>query len=104
MEENPIKVELGSHTDCRGSFEYNEVLSQNRAESAVRYLTAAGISPDRITAKGYGEYKLTNKCADGVRCTEADTRLTAVPSQDPGLYGRNADKSLFNRIYSKKVM
>ncbi len=70
MKENPVKVELGSHTDSRGTFEYNETLAQNRAESAVGYLVDAGIDPERLIAKGYGEYQLTNECADGVPCTD----------------------------------
>ena len=69
MKENAINVELGSHTDCRGSFDYNDRLSQNRAESAVKYIISTGIDNNRITAKGYGEHQLTNKCADGVSCS-----------------------------------
>lgn len=69
MNENPINVELGSHTDCRGTFAYNDNLSQNRAESAVNYIISTGIDKNRITAKGYGERQLTNKCSDGVNCT-----------------------------------
>lgn len=72
MKENPINVELGSHTDCRGSFSYNDRLSQNRAKSAVDYIISQGIDQSRITAKGYGEHQLVNKCADGVNCTEAE--------------------------------
>ena len=72
LKKYPIKVELGSHTDSRGSFKYNETLSQKRAESAVKYIVSKGISKDRITAKGYGEYRLKNKCADGVECTEEE--------------------------------
>jgi outer membrane protein OmpA-like peptidoglycan-associated protein/tetratricopeptide (TPR) repeat protein len=68
-ENSPITIELGSHTDSRGSFKYNERLSERRAESAVDYIVKHGISKDRITAKGYGEYKLVNKCSDGVDCT-----------------------------------
>lgn len=76
MRENPINVELGSHTDCRGSFAYNDRLSQNRAEAAVRYIVyTGGINVSRITAKGYGEHQLTNKCADGVFCSEEDHQL-----------------------------
>ncbi len=69
MNENPINVELGSHTDSRGSLAYNDKLSQNRAESAVKYIISAGIDKSRITAKGYGERQLTNNCADGINCT-----------------------------------
>lgn len=71
LKENPdIDIELGSHTDSRGTFKYNDVLSQKRAESAVDYIVSRGINSDRITAKGYGERRLRNKCKDGVYCSE----------------------------------
>ena len=49
------KVEIQSHTDARGSSEFNLKLTQQRAKSIRQYLIAKGISPDRMTAKGYGE-------------------------------------------------
>ncbi len=56
--DNPeIKIEMGSHTDSVGTHAYNIELSQNRAQSTVNYLIRNGISPDRLTAKGYGEEK-----------------------------------------------
>jgi peptidoglycan-associated lipoprotein len=56
--DNPeIKIELSSHTDSVASVEYNNELSQRRAESAVNYLIQRGISPDRLVAKGYGELR-----------------------------------------------
>ena len=71
--ENPnISIELSSHTDSRGSDVYNLNLSQRRAESAVAYIIDQGISADRITAKGYGETKLNNDCANGVPCSDED--------------------------------
>lgn len=70
MRDNPtLKVELSSHTDSRGSDSYNMTLSQNRANSAVAYVISRGIARERIVAKGYGETRLTNKCANGVACT-----------------------------------
>jgi peptidoglycan-associated lipoprotein len=70
---NPnIKIELMSHTDSRGTAEYNQKLSQRRAESAVKYLTKKGIDKSRMTAKGYGETMLTNQCTDGAACSEAE--------------------------------
>lgn len=69
MKENPVSIELGSHTDSRGSKEYNIDLSQKRAESAVRYIVLQGIDASRITAKGYGESQLVNHCMDGIPCT-----------------------------------
>jgi len=58
LNENPnVTIELSAHTDCRGSDEYNEKLSQRRAESVVNYLIQHGIAADRLTPKGYGEGK-----------------------------------------------
>ncbi|MDP4290353.1 MAG: OmpA family protein [Bacteroidota bacterium] len=56
LEENPrLVIELSSHTDSRGGLEYNDQLSQKRAESVVSYLINRGIDPDRLKAKGYGK-------------------------------------------------
>ena len=64
LEDNPtISIELSSHTDSRDSDEYNQALSQRRAESAVQYLIDSGIASGRITAKGYGERELIIKNA-----------------------------------------
>lgn len=52
-----LKVEISGHTDSDGSDDYNENLSQNRAESVVNYLTEHGISSGHFEAKGYGESK-----------------------------------------------
>lgn len=52
-----IVIELGAHTDSRASEEYNDVLSQKRAEAVVDYLIARGINPQRLVAQGYGERK-----------------------------------------------
>ncbi|MCP9237582.1 OmpA family protein [Lewinella sp. JB7] len=69
---NPdIRIELGSHTDCRATDAYNDRLSQARAKSAVDYLVAQGISPDRLTAKGYGESQPVAECICQ-RCTEEE--------------------------------
>lgn len=56
LRDNPnVTIEMGSHTDRKGTDEYNNDLSDRRAKSVVDYLTAAGISSDRLTWKGYGE-------------------------------------------------
>lgn len=55
MIENPlIIIELSSHTDSKGTKGYNEKLSQDRAESVVKYLRKKGIAKNRMVAKGYG--------------------------------------------------
>ena len=64
MQDNPqISIELSSHTDAQGDNDYNQKLSQRRAEAAVQYLVDSGINPNRITAKGYGEEQLIIKNA-----------------------------------------
>ena len=69
---NPnIRIELGSHTDCRSSDAYNDRLSEARAQSAVDYLVAEGISAERLTAKGYGETQPVSDCLCQ-RCTEEE--------------------------------
>lgn len=70
-----VEIELSSHTDSRGNFAYNMWLSQRRAESAVAYLVEHGILRSRLKAKGYGETRLLNKCAKGVKCTAAEHQL-----------------------------
>jgi outer membrane protein OmpA-like peptidoglycan-associated protein len=75
MLENPkMTIELGSHSDCRGSAQANLILSDKRAKSSAAYIISKGISKDRITGKGYGESKPINKCeCEGkkvVPCTE----------------------------------
>lgn len=56
MVDNPrIVIELGSHTDARGSLGYNDTLSYKRAKSVVDYLISKGIAVDRIVPYGYGE-------------------------------------------------
>lgn len=66
LTENPgISIELGAHTDARGSDDYNSKLSQARAESVVKYLIDKGIDKSRLVAKGYGESQPIEEC-DGV--------------------------------------
>ncbi|MFH1004634.1 MAG: OmpA family protein [Bacteroidota bacterium] len=50
-----MKIELSSHTDNKGTDEYNIKLSQDRAQSVVDYLIDKNIGKDRLVAKGYGE-------------------------------------------------
>ena len=71
MNENPnMMIELGSHTDSRGSATSNEALSDRRAKASAEYIKARITNPDRITGKGYGETRLVNECGDGVNCSK----------------------------------
>jgi outer membrane protein OmpA-like peptidoglycan-associated protein len=67
-----INIEIGSHTDARQHRKYNKILSQKRAEATLNYLVKRGISKSRLTAKGFGELQLVNKCSDGIICSEKE--------------------------------
>ncbi len=62
-----MSIEISSHTDNKGTDEYNQKLSQTRAQSVVDYLIEKGISKQRLVAKGYGETApvATNDTEDG---------------------------------------
>jgi outer membrane protein OmpA-like peptidoglycan-associated protein len=63
-------VELRSHTDCRGSREYNKALSDRRAKTAESHLIACGVPAKRLKSIGLGEQQLLNSCDDSRECTE----------------------------------
>lgn len=69
------RVELSSHTDSTGGKASNQNLSQRRANSAVDWIVSKGIDRSRIVAKGYGETRLLNRCADGVRCSAEEHQV-----------------------------
>ncbi len=75
-----IRLELGSHTDCRMDSLYNKDLAQRRADSAVAYIVSRGIDAERLVAAGYGETQLVNDCACEGRyvkrqCTEEEHQM-----------------------------
>lgn len=68
-----LKIKIESHTDSRGKDDYNLTLSDARAKATQTYLISKGIDTSRIeSAIGYGEKRLTNKCSNGVKCTEEE--------------------------------
>lgn len=69
---NNKNIEIMSHTDSRGNDEYNLSLSQQRANAVVNYLATKGINRSRMTARGYGETRLVNRCSNGVQCSDAE--------------------------------
>ena len=75
LEQYPtMELDIRSHTDCRQTAKYNLSLSDRRAKSTVAWLIKQGISPKRLTGKGYGESQLVNDCAceptNKSECTE----------------------------------
>lgn len=94
LKDNPfINIELSSHTDARGDANANLQLSQRRADAVVEYLVRVGkIDGRKLTAQGYGENKLTNRCNDAniPNCSEAEhqqnrrteLKITAIKKED----------------------
>lgn len=76
LNQNPnIKIQLASHTDCRGKPRYNKDLSQRRAQSAVNYLiNNLGISSDRLSAVGYGKESPAIDCVC-TKCTDEEHQI-----------------------------
>ncbi len=76
LKEHPsMIIEGGSHTDSRARESYNQILSQKRAKATIDYITARGIDPSRLTAKGYGEMQLVNNCSSFVTCSREEHQL-----------------------------
>jgi outer membrane protein OmpA-like peptidoglycan-associated protein len=67
-----LQIEIGAHTDSKGSAAANMTLSQMRAKTVQDYIVKSGIDVKRIVAKGYGETQLINKCSDAQPCSEIE--------------------------------
>jgi outer membrane protein OmpA-like peptidoglycan-associated protein len=57
-----MRMEVGSHTDCRASYAYNDALSRRRALATANHIKKRIKNPQRVTAKGYGEKSLAEPC------------------------------------------
>ena len=95
LESRPdIEVEVGGHTDGKGSDSYNAGLSDRRAKSVKTYLTGKGIAPGRMTSVGYGELQpiATNETDEGreinrrveLKVTKSDGGVVSLPP-DPSV-------------------
>lgn len=61
-------LHVGAYADARGTHEYNLELSNKRASEVLKYFEAHGVSATRITAIGFGEELVLNRCSNGVVC------------------------------------
>lgn len=76
MKEYPqLTIHIESHTDSRGNDNYNSILSERRAQSTMQWLIDKGIDSGRLSAKGYGESQLINRCANGIDCSKEEHQL-----------------------------
>lgn len=95
---NPnITIELGSHTDCRGSDASNDILSQKRAQAVCDYLVVRGIDPMRLTAKGYGER--VSRTVDGQKLTEE--YINSLPTEEQKEKAHQLNRRTEFRVLSK---
>lgn len=73
LNENPdMMIELGAHTDARGSSSYNMSLSKRRAKNSADYIKSRISNPQRVEYKGYGETRLANNCDNNTECSETN--------------------------------
>jgi outer membrane protein OmpA-like peptidoglycan-associated protein len=73
MENMDAKLEIRSHTDARGTKQYNLELSRRRSDAVIKYIQARRQLPDeRFISWGFGEEYLLNDCVDGKPCTEEE--------------------------------
>jgi len=63
LNNNPEEsIVIQSYTDCRGTDQYNQRLSERRAKAAAKYIRAKITNPDRVTGKGMGEKYPVDEC------------------------------------------
>lgn len=67
-----LHIEINSHTDSRGTNEYNVKLSNRRSAVMKQWIVSKGIDESRISTNGFGELQPVNICIDGIKCTEAE--------------------------------
>ena len=72
MRSTQHKLIISAFADARGTIEYNQKLSDKRAETVLNYLVDHGVSASRIIARGFGETLILNRCVDGVHCEEVE--------------------------------
>jgi len=74
-ENKSLKLAINSHTDAKGEDAYNISLSEKRAQKVMEYFVLQGIEKGRLTAKGFGETQIKNRCKNGVDCSELEHQL-----------------------------
>lgn len=69
------KIEVRSYTDASAGKEYNQKLSELRAQATVDYLISLGIEATRLVGKGFGETGLLNQCDTREKCSDKEHEL-----------------------------
>lgn len=80
--ERTLRIE--GHTDSKGSDEYNQRLSERRADAVKRALMYAGVKPERMSTMGYGEaYPIATNATSSGR--QQNRRVEIIISDDSGV-------------------
>jgi outer membrane protein OmpA-like peptidoglycan-associated protein len=101
LESPYVPVELGSHTDSRGTDQYNMELSNRRASAAVAYLISKGILSSRISAKGYGK---TAPLVPGNNLSEADHQKNRRTTLKFRIFENDAQSLIYETIAPDSTM
>ena len=72
MQRTTHQLIISAYADARGTVEYNQKLSDKRAEAVLQYFLDNGVDRSRIIARGFGEALILNRCVDGVHCEEVE--------------------------------
>jgi outer membrane protein OmpA-like peptidoglycan-associated protein len=70
-----LTLSINSHTDSKGEDAYNMTLSEKRAQKVMEYFILKGIEKSRLSAKGFGETQIKNRCINGIDCSETEHML-----------------------------
>ena len=77
LQDNPaLNIQLSSHTDCRGDGDYNQQLSQRRAQAAVEYIDGqTAVGANQLSSVGYGESLPEIDCQICDECSEDEHQI-----------------------------
>jgi outer membrane protein OmpA-like peptidoglycan-associated protein len=84
-EYNKTVIEVAGHTDSSGSDQYNQALSQRRAQSVAGYLSSHGVQGQRLITVGAGEgHPVASNDSEQGRAANRRVELTIVPITKQG--------------------
>ena len=75
INEKDTAIEISSYADCRGTSQYNIILSKNRSLSIKKYLISKGVATNQIKTKSLGATNFVNNCYQADLCSEQEHSL-----------------------------
>jgi len=75
-------IQIAGHTDSTGSDDFNQKLSEQRAQVVKNALAGQGVNPARMIAVGYGESKpIADNSTEAGRQMNRRVEITIAPRQ-----------------------